>query len=159
MIEETTAPVKVSVTVNRPPETVFRVFTQEMAAWWPLGTHSIAGTTSDGKVRAVAVILEGRVGGRIYERMSDGREADWGVVQVWEPPYRILFSWKPNLRAEPHTEVEVRFVPDGSATRVELEHRGWEGLREAGPQRREGYGTGWKSVLSAFGGTMENREG
>ncbi len=158
MIEGTVAPVKVSVTVNRPPEEVFRVFAEEMGTWWPLGTHSIASTTG-GKVRALTVILEGRVGGRIYERMSDGIEADWGVVLVWEPPHRILLSWKPNLKPEPHTEVEVRFVPDGSRTRVELEHRGWERLGETAEERRMVYETGWPRVLHPFAASVSERRG
>ena len=158
MIEGTIAPVKVSVTVSRPPEVVFRAFTEEMSAWWPVETHSFAASILKGKVRATAVILEGRVGGRIYERMSDGREADWGVVLAWEPPSRVLFSWKPNLRPDPHTEVEVRFVPDGSGTRVELEHRGWDRLGKAGVEWRKEYETGWRGVLRAFGGSLGGRK-
>lgn len=159
MIEETAAPVKVSVTVNRPPAEIFRAFTEETAKWWPLGTHSIAATTLDGKVSTVSVIIEGRVGGRIYERMSDGSTGDWGEIRVWEPPHRILCSWKLNSRPEPHTEVEVRFVPDGSGTRVELEHRAWERLGEAGVERRKSYDTGWQDVLRAFRVSLNRREG
>jgi len=39
---------------------------------------------------------------------------------------RFVLAWKPHSRPVPPTEVEVRFVPDGEGTRVELEHRGWE---------------------------------
>lgn len=157
MIEGTVAPVKVSVTVNRQPEEVFRMFTESMGAWWPLGTHSVAADTFGGKVSAVTVIFEGRVGGRIYERISDGAEADWGVVLDWEPPVRVVFSWKPNLKPVPHTEVEVRFVPDGSGTRVDLEHRGWERLGEAAEERRKAYETGWPGVLRLFASSLGKR--
>ena len=65
-----------------------------------------------GNRRAEAVVFEGRVGGRIFERMEDGREADWGHVLAWEPPHRVVFSWKPNLTPVSPTAVEVRFIPE-----------------------------------------------
>ena len=39
-------------------------------------------------------------------------------------------------------ELEVRFAADGDATRVELEHRGWEQ-----PEDRTSYDEGWDFVL------------
>jgi uncharacterized protein YndB with AHSA1/START domain len=158
MIGETVAPIRVSVTVRRPPAEVFRTFTQAMDTWWPLATHSMAADTYEGRLRAVAIVFEERTGGRIYERMSDGREGDWGRVLVWDPPARVVFSWKPNLTAAPPTEVEVRFVAEGSGTRVELEHRGWERLGEAGQNLRRGYESGWPGVLARFGAALDARE-
>ncbi len=150
-------PVRISVRVSRAPDVAFRAFTEEMARWWPLNTHSIAADTFEGKVTADMVVFEGRPGGRIYERMSDGREADWGRVLSWDPPHRVVFSWKPNLRPEPFTEVEVRFFPDGLGTRVELEHRGWEKLGERGPVQREGHQSGWVPVLDRFAATVAGK--
>lgn len=150
MREATIAPVQVSVFVDRSPKDTFRIFTEEIGSWWPLQTYSVATDTFEGKVRATTVIFEGRVGGRIYERISDGREADWGTVARWEPPHRVVFSWKPNLKPAPHTEVEVCFTQEGSGTRVELEHRAWERFGEAGFENRRGYEAGWPGVLERF---------
>ncbi len=147
MTQAVIPPVRTSVRVARPPEEVFRVFTQEMGQWWPLQTHSIAVDSLEGKVRAETVVFDGWAGGHIYERMDDGREADWGHVLVWEPPHRVVFSWKPNLTRGPHTEVEVRFSPEGAGTRVDLEHRGWERLRPDRQPMRDTYETGWPEVL------------
>ncbi len=69
-------PVRISVSVSRAPDVAFRVFTEEMGSWWPLDTHSIAADTFAGKMTADTIVFEGRPGGRIYERISDGREAD-----------------------------------------------------------------------------------
>jgi len=157
VIKETIAPVRVSVTVRRPQAEVFRTFTNGMGTWWPRGTHSIAADTFDGQVKVVELTFEEGVGGRIYERMSDGREGDWGVVLAWEPPARVVFSWKPNLKPVPPTEVEVRFVPDGSGTRVELEHRGWERLGDAGRDLRRGYQSGWPGILGQFAAHLDRR--
>ena len=150
MTKTATPPVHVTVTIARAPEDVFRVFTRDIAEWWPLPTHSVAADTFEGKVRAETVVFEGRVGGRIYERMSDGREVDWGQVLVWEPPHRVIFSWKPNLDPVPPTEVEVSFNQEGSATRVDLEHRGWERLGKEGLRKRQIYERGWPGVIEAF---------
>lgn len=66
---------------------------------------------------------------------------------VWEPPDRVVLAWK---ICEP-TEVEVRFVAVADATRVELEHRGWERASDEDRARRESYAGGWQYVLGEFG--------
>jgi uncharacterized protein YndB with AHSA1/START domain len=55
-----------------------------------------------------------------------------------------------NAEAEP-TEVEIRFLPEGGGTRVELEHRGWERLAEGGAEKRANYDSGWEFVLAEYG--------
>ena len=142
--QTTVEPVRRSVDVDRPVEDAFRVFTEEIGSWWPLGTHSKA-SARDG-VEAETAVLEGRAGGRLYERVSDGTEADWGRITVWEPPHRVAFEW--HITGIP-TEVDVRFARDGDGTRVELEHRGFERL-ENGSARRDSYQGGWGSVLGRY---------
>ena len=114
--------VRKSVLVAAPQAVAWRVFTEKMGAWWPLGYYKI------GTARAVDAVIEPGVGGRWYERGEDGSTCSWGSVLAWEPPARLVLSydisaeWKydPNLK----TEIEVRFIPEGSGrTRVELEHR------------------------------------
>src|SRR6266542_1795482 len=129
-------PVMRTVTVNRPVEEAFRIFTEEIGSWWPLETHSIAASEHEGeRIKAETVVMEGKVGGRIYEVMSDGSEAAWGELLVWQPPHRLVLAWQP---ARHLTEVEVWFTADGEGTRVDLEHRGWDGLgNDALPTTRE----------------------
>jgi uncharacterized protein YndB with AHSA1/START domain len=140
--EATTATIRRSVTVQRPQEEAFRLFTEGISSWWPFASHSIGGE------RTKEAVLEG-LGGRLYERQDDGTEADWADVLAFDPPERILLSW----RVDPScasTEVEILFVPDGEGTRVELEHRGWENVEAGGPERRESYASGWVRVLERF---------
>jgi hypothetical protein len=47
-------------------------------------------------------------------------------------------------------EVEVRFTPAGSGTRVELEHRGWEKAGDRAMWLHERYAEGWPSVLGHY---------
>jgi uncharacterized protein YndB with AHSA1/START domain len=141
-------PVVVAVEVGRGVEEAFRVFTAEIAAWWPVADHSVEPD------RVEAVVLEAGVGGRLYERWHDGGQADWGRVLAWEPPARLLLSWQPNPDRPAPTEVEVRFLAlEPDRTRVELVHRGWERLGDQGAGSRAGYEAGWPGALAAFAAT------
>ena len=149
---ETIQPVVVAIDVRRGIEEAFRVFTAEIGAWWPVAGHSVEPD------RVETVVLEGRVGGRLYERWHDGGEVDWGRVLAWEPPARLVLSWSPTLERRPPTEVEVRFLAvEPDHTRVELEHRGWERLGDLAAQARSSYEGGWPGVLDAFAGTAMAR--
>jgi uncharacterized protein YndB with AHSA1/START domain len=132
--------IRKSVTVNVPVQRAFEAFTDGITTWWPLATHSYGGE------KATAAALEGRVGGRMYERREDGTEADWAEVVAWEPPHRFLLDWKiiPS-------EVEVRFTDEGKGvTRVDLEHRGWDRAGERAERMRESYDSGWAVVLAEY---------
>jgi uncharacterized protein YndB with AHSA1/START domain len=129
-----------SVTVNVPVEQAFRTFTDGITHWWPLATHSYGGE------KATEAVFEGREGGRVYERQEDGTERDWAEVIAWEPPHRFVLDWKicPS-------EVEVRFTDEGGdATRVDLEHRGWDRVGEGAAAMRENYAGGWEFVLGKY---------
>jgi uncharacterized protein YndB with AHSA1/START domain len=139
------ASIEKTITVGRPVAEAFRVFTEEIGTWWPLATHARA------PERAVTAVIEPRVGGRIYERTRDGEELEWGEVLVWEPPHRLVQSW--HLGQPAATEVEVRFVPDGDGTRVELEHRGWARLGAEAAEHRANYDSGWDYVFGERYGT------
>src|SRR5207344_1213185 len=96
----------------------------------------IAADTFEGRVTVESITFEKRVGGRVLERMSDGTEAPWGTILHWEPPTRLVMTWKPNLVDSPHTVVELVFTDLGDdGTRIDLEHRGWELLGAEAPKR------------------------
>ncbi|HEX6208953.1 MAG TPA: SRPBCC family protein [Actinomycetota bacterium] len=145
MKEPTTMePVRVAVTVLTRPDDAFRLYTERIADWWPLETHSLFGRD------ATRAVFEGREGGRIYEVHRDGRESEWGRVLVWDPPARVVHSWQPNPERSGTTEVEVRFHEVDGGTRVELEHRGWERLGDEAEALRGEYEGGWVTVLDAY---------
>ena len=148
------APVRRSLIVKADPQRSFAAFTANMASWWP-PTHTIGGSQKP------EVVLEGRVGGRWYERSPEGAECEWGKVLVWEPPARLVMTW--NMAAA-ITEVELTFATLGPAlTRVAVEHRGWEQLTDEELARDcalEGgylggaYREGWARVLGRFAATL-----
>ncbi len=148
--------VSTSITVEAPVERAFRVFTEDIASWWPSEHHIIG-------VPLATMVFEPKAGGAVYDVGEDGSRCQWARVVAYEPPTRVVFSWDISLQWQVETdparasEVEVRFVPEGDTrTRVELEHRhldrhgdGWEGLRDA-----VGSSGGWRLVLGQFADRM-----
>jgi uncharacterized protein YndB with AHSA1/START domain len=133
-----------SIFVKRPVDATFRHFTANIARWWPLKEGF-----SNGRERADKIFIEGRVGGRFFERYTDGEEFDVGRVTAFDPPARLAFTWR-QANWSAHTEVEVRFAAEADGTRVTLEHRGWEALGEAGRKVQDSYGSGWEFILNRF---------
>lgn len=144
--------VATSIVVDAPPERAFTIFTAGIGSWWPPGHHLLQGELAE-------MVFEPRQGGHVYDRGVDGSECHWARVLVYEPPNRVVISWDINLAwqietdPEKASEIEVRFVAEGSGrTRVELEHRhldrhgdGWEQMRDA-----VGSPDGWAVGLGRF---------
>jgi hypothetical protein len=137
-----TEPLRVSLDVACSVEHAFHTWTSRIDAWWPRD-HTVTG-------RADLVVLQGTVGGRIYERTSDGTEHDWGEITVWKPPTQLAYLWHLGRDRGDATEVEIHFVAQGdSATRVEIEHRGWQSLA-GGDEWRDRNHAGWQTLLPRF---------
>ncbi|MGL4238488.1 SRPBCC family protein [Tabrizicola sp.] len=147
------APVRKTVTVACTPTRAFRVFVEEIGAWW-IKSHSIAPSGMAG------LTVEPRVGGRWYETGMKGEVCQWGEVKVWDPPGRLVLIWR--LSAEfaydpaLHTEVEVTFTPEGAGTRVVLEHRGLEAYGAQAAALRESIDSprGWGALVESFAGLV-----
>jgi uncharacterized protein YndB with AHSA1/START domain len=143
-VAEVMEPITVSALVRRNIADAFDLFTGQISAWWPLDRFSFGGE------RALEVHFEAFVGGRFYERYRDGAEHTTGEVLAWDPPNRVIFTWKHDDWVAP-TEVEVRFTSEGEGlTRVKLEHRAWERLGLVGQTSREGYANGWPTVVGCY---------
>jgi len=143
-LESTLEPVRKELKVNLSAEAAFRLFTEGLNKWWPLATHSV------GEENAERCFFEEHVGGRIYEVMKDGRQADWGEVLVWEPYDKVSFTWHPSRTSDTAQEVTVTFSESSGGTIVKLVHTGWEVLGEKAVTARNGYVTGWDFVLGKY---------
>jgi uncharacterized protein YndB with AHSA1/START domain len=143
------APVRRSVTVSAPPARAFQVFTDSFGRWWPPSHHI-------GKSAMKTAVIEPVVGGRWYEVGEDGVECDWGKVLVWEPPRRLVLAWQltAQWQYDPAfvTEVEVRFTPEGEATRVDLEHRDLDRFGPDVEKVRTSIDSprGWPAILESY---------
>jgi uncharacterized protein YndB with AHSA1/START domain len=69
------------------------------------------------------------------------------MVEQWDPPRRLAFTWQCLLTAEQAQRVEVTFAPAADGTRVELVHTGWEKLGDAAAAKRDSYDKGWGRVF------------
>jgi uncharacterized protein YndB with AHSA1/START domain len=144
MNETTIPPVVRTIDVHAPVDRAFQVFTERIGEWWPLEIH---GAFED---KAETCVLEPKIGGRLYERSTDGEEADWATVTAYDPPRLVRLSWQPNPNRPAPTEIEVTFTAKGDTTHVQLVHTGWELLGDEGQEARDNYNSSWPTTLARF---------
>jgi hypothetical protein len=134
---------RVSFEVGCGVEHAFTVWTERIGTWWPVD-HTLSGGPA-------MIVLEGRVGGRIFERTTQGNELDWGLVTVWRPPSLLAYRWHLGGRPDSATTVEVTFsVLAVDRTRVQIEQTGWERLGAAAADQRGRNRVGWESLAPHF---------
>ena len=129
-----TSPRSVSsaVTVSVSPQSAFTAFTDEMDLWWVRGPINFYDSA-----RAVKMVCEPRVGGRILEvygaDLDDALEL--ARITAWEPGQ--LLAWRSSVD---DVQVEVTFAPIAGGTNVQL-----LATIPAGGQDRGG--TSWQRVV------------
>lgn len=153
--------VRVTTVVPTGVESAFRIFTEEIDAWWRKGPRFRV----DGE-RPSTMRLEPEVGGRFLEVYRGDDAFEIGKVLVWEPPERLVFEmggrdFKPDER----TEVDVRFEAVDAGTRVTVHHTGWDALPADHPARHghgepaftNMMGIWWADTLAAVRAYTANR--
>jgi len=132
-------PVEVHVVLNTTPDKAFRAFTADINNWWPVQSHSI----SKGVVH-----LHPEVGGEIVETAKDGAVHIWGHVTKWSPPNELAIEWYVGRTPKEGTQIHVTFAAsDDGRTGITLVHSGWEVLGDGAADTREGYNSGWNTML------------
>jgi DNA-binding transcriptional ArsR family regulator len=124
----------------------FEAFAAGIGRWWP-ASHSINASPIK------EVVIEPRAGGRWYERGQDGSECDWGVCLPGSRP--SVCSWHMDASSAitpPPPQVELRFIAESPAVRVELEHRGLERLGDQAEVLRGKIDApgGWAGILERY---------
>jgi Activator of Hsp90 ATPase homolog 1-like protein len=130
--------VRREVLVRTHPERAFALFTEHVAKWWPLASHSVFGASA-------TVAFEDD---QLVERLGD-QASVWAEVLEWAPPHVLRLAWHPGHPKERATDLTIRFTSEGEQTLVSLEHLGWERLEEP-EAASENYRSGWVVVLAAF---------
>jgi uncharacterized protein YndB with AHSA1/START domain len=150
--------VLLSIRVNATPARAFAGFTEEIGQWWqPNGLFEFT------RGRSGVLSFEPGANGRLIEKYRDGTEFVVGDVRVWEPPRRLVVTWRQGSFApEQSTELHVRFEEIGAQTRVTVEHFGWDTI----PQRRAArhgfplpvfqlrFAEWWQRLLSRLGARL-----
>ncbi len=136
--------VSAQVEVAADPKTAFSAFTGEMNLWWVRGPINFFDSA-----RAVAVVCEPGVGGRILEVYDEatGEGLELARISAWHPGERL--AWRSSVD---DVEVEVRFEPTAAGTLVRV----LAGLPPGGADQG---GTAWVRVVPAwFGGWCARRD-
>lgn len=136
--------IRKEIYVDAAPETAFRVFTEQIADWWPLDRY---GTFHED---AESVTFEEREGWVLVEKAKDGRESVWGEVLEYELASKLRLAWHAGNAPTMSTEVELTFAASGDGTTVVLEHSGWEKAGDEIRAARGGYDSGWTEVLEHY---------
>lgn len=127
-----------------PPARAWRAWTERIALWWPPGHLKHKGT----------MVLEGRIGGRLYER-SDATEFDWGRVVAWEPTDRLAYDFFVPHGSDAPSRVEVSFVAHGTGTRVEVRHGPGHLASGVYASTAIKYAASWDDLIDSFTQYME----
>lgn len=149
------AAVIVALRVAATPQAAFIAFTRDIGAWWKSHPLFPLSRKGDGLLRFDPAGPDGR----LVTRFDDGSEWDIGPVRHWLPGERLAFGWRlPSFKPDQATEVDVRFEAVGSDTRVTVEHRGWDTIRQKHAARhgfelmlfQRRLGEHWRELLEAL---------
>jgi uncharacterized protein YndB with AHSA1/START domain len=157
--------VLVALRVRAVPERVFAAFTEQIGEWWqPNGLFQF----TPGRTGMLA--FDPGPDGRLVETYADGESFVVGHNRVWDPPHRLVLSWRhASFEPEQETELHVRFDDlddtEGALgqTRVTVEHFGWDTI-PAEHAARHGFPLAtfqlrlaqwWQTLLHALASTAE----
>jgi uncharacterized protein YndB with AHSA1/START domain len=154
--------VLVALRVPVPAARAFTAFTAEIGQWWqPNGLFAF----TPGRVGTLA--FEPGPAGRLVETYPDGEVFVVGRIRTWDPPHRLVVSWRhATFAADQETELHVRFdeIHDDhlggvTQTRVTVEHFGWDRISPEHAARhgfplatfQQRFGQWWQVLLRSLG--------
>jgi uncharacterized protein YndB with AHSA1/START domain len=149
MTGNTTHELSISRFIDAPPETVYRIYTEQTASWWVPKPWTTP-----------AVEWDLRAGGRMYTEMRspDGQvDGGEGVFLEVVPGERLVWSnvfkpgWEPQVLSNEGCDFAmvaiITFEPEGTGTRYTGRVRHWEA--EALKKHKEmGFEQGWGMVAA-----------
>ena len=136
-----------SLVVPLSQDRAFRLFTDGLAEWWPVESHSIS---AGQKKRPQDLNIEPRLNGQIVETLENGTTTVWGHFSAWNPPHSLVLEWYVGRSKDQATRVQADFEAHGDDTRLTLVHDRFEALGEDGPDISNNYQIGWDPVLTCY---------
>lgn len=150
--------VTATIEILAPPERVFAALTDQpqLFTWW--GREPSVELTAfemDARLgghwsfRCKPVTSHGAVGEQLKQNDTQEFEAH-GEVLVFEPPYRLAWSWSANWHRDPQavTTVHWELIPTATGTFVRVTHSGLASDVVA----YKDYTSGWVGVLRLLNG-------
>ncbi len=111
-------------TVPLSPEEAFELFVNQVDTWWPrqgVFPYSFAPKTT----RPRHIRFEAQADGRFFEEFDDGSQYVIGRIIQWDPPRRLVHTWRdPTWKGD--TTITVTFAPVKGGTEVVEEQSGFE---------------------------------
>ncbi len=142
--------IEYSIEVRVDRARAFHIWTGHIDLWWPKPGHTRSGGIE------TTISMEPEVGGRLFERTPDGREFQWGEVQIWEPPERIVHTWLMGTDEKHPTIVDVTFTAGGSeATNIVVRQQAGRMAKPAWRLRCGGFKRAWADVIRAYCNAVE----
>lgn len=149
-------PIVKTIEVPCSQEKAFRLFVEEMGAWWPLNRFSASVLRGEA---AQGLRVEATVGGAIVEIGPDGTEHLWGTITAFTPYEAIEMDFHIAQPATSASRLELTFTPiAGDRTRVQLTQSKWEAFGKKAKQMYGGYAKGWAVIFDeAYGAACGGR--
>ncbi len=119
----------------------FVLFTERASEWWPESRRHTRDPRS-----VIRMLPEGR----FWEEAATGEQVDLGRVRLWEPPVRVVLDFYVGTDVAHPTEVTVTFTPEGSRTRVKVDHGPLPASTDLYERRAPAYEKSWDALLSAL---------
>jgi hypothetical protein len=132
-------------------EHAFTIYTAYISQWWDARYTANPETLLN-------IVIEPRVGGRVYATHTDLGAHTWGEVTVWEQGRRLAHTFTLAQDPAAPSTVTVEFVPDADAPKTEhlgalgadctlrFAHGGWSAVNAAA---RAKFGD-WPVLLERF---------
>lgn len=124
------------VTIDAPPARVFGALTKGLSAWW--GTPYLIGEG------AKDLVVEPRIGGRVYEDWGSGAGALRATVTSIKKNDHIEWTGRIGMGGAVVGVVAYRVEAKGRGTLLKLSHRA---AGEVTAETERNYGGGWQDLL------------
>ena len=128
--------IETEIRVEASPEQVFDALTQGLDAWWPFRFRA-SGT----------MVVECRVGGRVYEDWGNDTGAHHGVIVWWEPPFKYSCSGPGAMTPAFQSNDVATVVPDGTGCIYRKSLTLWGAVPEETERK---FRDGSKAILAKF---------
>jgi uncharacterized protein YndB with AHSA1/START domain len=132
------------VVIKAAPPRVFNAVTKEIAAWW--------GAPYLYTKLAKNVVLEPKLGGRVYEVWGTGQGRLWGTITQIRKNEWIEITGTIGMKGAVQGIVSFSLEPKGESTLVTLTHHA---IGQIGDEIKSGYVTGWNDLLGRLKAFIE----
>lgn len=124
------------IMIHAPRPRVFNALINQTGAWWVEPYRLAKGTHT--------IVLEPRVGGRLYEDWGGGQGGLWGIVTSIKKDEWVELTGAIGMSDIAHGWVRIELTDSSGGTHVRLYHRAFGQLT---PKTESNYAGGWEFLL------------